>query len=74
MRALKSILCKLDLSLISVHDIVQEKMLFVYLLEWFNFPEVPMKEEALELLLTLSKVDKKYTDNRCNARRINQEL
>uniref|UniRef100_A0A3Q4GE24 Rotatin n=1 Tax=Neolamprologus brichardi TaxID=32507 RepID=A0A3Q4GE24_NEOBR len=54
-RALKSILCKLDLSLISVHDIVQEKMLFVYLLEWFNFPEVPMKEEALELLLTLSK-------------------
>lgn len=67
-RALKSILCKLDLSLISVHDIVQEKMLFVYLLEWFNFPEVPMKEEALELLLTLSKVDKKYTDNRCNAR------
>lgn len=68
MRALKSILCKLDLSLISVHDIVQEKMLFVYLLEWFNFPEVPMKEEALELLLTLSKVDKKYTDNRCNAR------
>lgn len=67
-RALKSILCKLDLSLISVHDIVQEKILFVYLLEWFNFPEVPMKEEALELLLTLSKVDKKYTDNRCNAR------
>lgn len=67
-RALKSILCKLDLSLISVHDIVQEKMLFVYLLEWFNFPEVPMKEEALELLLTLSKVDKKYTDNRCNTR------
>uniref|UniRef100_A0A3Q0QQZ1 Rotatin N-terminal domain-containing protein n=1 Tax=Amphilophus citrinellus TaxID=61819 RepID=A0A3Q0QQZ1_AMPCI len=54
-RALKSILCKLDLSLISIHDIVQEKMLFVYLLEWFNFPEVPMKEEVLELLLTLSK-------------------
>ncbi|XP_054607096.2 rotatin isoform X1 [Nothobranchius furzeri] len=54
-RALKSILCKLDLSLISVDDIVQEKMLFVYLLEWFNFPEVPMKEEVLELLSTLSK-------------------
>uniref|UniRef100_A0A1A8CXL3 Rotatin n=1 Tax=Nothobranchius kadleci TaxID=1051664 RepID=A0A1A8CXL3_NOTKA len=30
-------------------------MLFVYLLEWFNFPEVPMKEEVLELLSTLSK-------------------
>ncbi|KAM6900677.1 rotatin [Xenentodon cancila] len=54
-RALKSILCKLDHSLISVTDIVQEKMLFVYLLEWFNFPEVPMQEEVLGLLLTLSK-------------------
>uniref|UniRef100_A0A3Q1GHK3 Rotatin n=1 Tax=Acanthochromis polyacanthus TaxID=80966 RepID=A0A3Q1GHK3_9TELE len=54
-RALKSILSKLRHSLISVHDIVQEKMLFVHLLEWFNFPEVPMKEEVLELLLTLSK-------------------
>ncbi|XP_074549511.1 rotatin isoform X3 [Halichoeres trimaculatus] len=54
-RALKSIICKLDHSLISVPDIVQEKMLFVYLLEWFNFPEVPMQEEVLELLSTLSK-------------------
>ncbi|XP_069007751.1 rotatin [Embiotoca jacksoni] len=54
-RALKSILCKLDHSLISVCDIVQEKMLFVYLLEWFNFPEVPLKEEVLGLLSTLSK-------------------
>ncbi|XP_022599965.1 rotatin [Seriola dumerili] len=54
-RALKSIICKLDHSLISVSDIVQEKMLFVYLLEWFNFPEVPMQEEVLELLTTLSK-------------------
>ncbi|XP_028424991.1 rotatin isoform X1 [Perca flavescens] len=54
-RALKSIICKLDHSLISVSDIVQEKMLFVYLLEWFNFPEVPMQEEVLELLSTLSK-------------------
>lgn len=55
-RALKSILSKLDHSLISVVDIVQEKMLFVYLLEWFNFPEVPMKEEVLGLLLTLAQV------------------
>ncbi|KAG7225112.1 hypothetical protein INR49_014568 [Caranx melampygus] len=54
-RALKSIISKLDHSLISVSDIVQEKMLFVYLLEWFNFPEVPMQEEVLELLTTLSK-------------------
>lgn len=54
-RALKNILCKLDHSLISVADIAQEKMLFVHLLEWFNFPEVPMQEEVLELLTTLSK-------------------
>ncbi|XP_076577654.1 rotatin [Chaetodon auriga] len=54
-RALKSIICKLDHSLISVSDIVQEKMLFVYLLEWFNFPEVPMQEEVLVLLSSLSK-------------------
>ncbi|XP_012712810.2 rotatin isoform X1 [Fundulus heteroclitus] len=54
-RALKSILSKLDHSLITVADIVQEKMLFVYLLEWFNFPEAPMKEEVLGLLLTLAK-------------------
>lgn len=55
-RALKSIMCKLDHSLISISDIVQEKMLFVYLLEWFNFPEVPMQEEVLELLSSLAKV------------------
>uniref|UniRef100_H2LUM2 Rotatin n=1 Tax=Oryzias latipes TaxID=8090 RepID=H2LUM2_ORYLA len=54
-RALKNILCKLDHSLISVNDIVQEKMLFVYLLEWFNFPEVPMKEEVLGLIYLSSK-------------------
>lgn len=54
-RALKNIICKLDHSLISVADIVQEKMLFVYLLEWFNFPEVPMQEEVLELVTTISK-------------------
>ncbi|XP_061661495.1 rotatin isoform X2 [Syngnathoides biaculeatus] len=54
-RALKSIISKLKHSLISIADIVQEKMLFVYLLEWFNFPEVPMQEEVLNLLFTLSK-------------------
>ncbi|CAF98010.1 unnamed protein product, partial [Tetraodon nigroviridis] len=54
-RALKNIMCKLDYSLISVSDIVQEKTLFVHLLEWFNFPEVPMQEEVLELLSTLAE-------------------
>lgn len=56
MRALKSIMCKLDHALISISDIVQERMLFVSLLEWFNFPEVPMQEEVLELLSSLAKV------------------
>lgn len=51
-------MCKLEHSLISIPDIVQEKMLFVYLLEWFNFPEVPMQEEVLDLLLTLSQVER----------------
>uniref|UniRef100_A0AAV2L739 Rotatin N-terminal domain-containing protein n=1 Tax=Knipowitschia caucasica TaxID=637954 RepID=A0AAV2L739_KNICA len=55
LRALKNIICKLDHCLISVADIVQEKMLFVYLLEWFSFPEVPMQEEVLELITRLSK-------------------
>ncbi|KAF7659129.1 hypothetical protein LDENG_00002670 [Lucifuga dentata] len=54
-RALKNIMCKLDHSLVAVSDLVQERMLFVFLLEWFNFPEVPMQEEVLELLSTLSK-------------------
>lgn len=56
-RALKNIRSKLDHDLIAVPDLVQEKMLFVFLLEWFNFPEVPMQEEVLELISMLSKVD-----------------
>nr|XP_055038257.1 rotatin isoform X4 [Misgurnus anguillicaudatus] len=54
-RALKNIRSKLDHGLISTPDLVQERMLFVFLLEWFNFPEVPMQEEALELICILSK-------------------
>lgn len=56
-------MCKLDYSLILVSDIVQEKMLFLHLLEWFNFPEVPMQEEVLELLSTLAKVTIKHMDD-----------
>ncbi|XP_041100372.1 rotatin isoform X3 [Polyodon spathula] len=54
-RALRNIMCKLDHGLISVPDLVQEKKLFVCLLEWFNFPEVPMQGEVLELLCRLVK-------------------
>lgn len=55
-RALKNIKSKLDHGLLSVPDLVQERALFVFLLEWFNFPEVPLQEEVLQLLSTLSKV------------------
>uniref|UniRef100_A0A673ISV2 Rotatin N-terminal domain-containing protein n=1 Tax=Sinocyclocheilus rhinocerous TaxID=307959 RepID=A0A673ISV2_9TELE len=54
-RALKNIRSKLDHGLIAIPDLVQERMLFVFLLEWFNFPEVPIQEEVLELIGTLSK-------------------
>ncbi|XP_069075998.1 rotatin isoform X2 [Pleurodeles waltl] len=54
-RALKNLLCKLDHNLISYADLVQEKSLFVLLLEWFNFPNVPMKEDVLKLLNKLVK-------------------
>uniref|UniRef100_A0A8C8RCN7 Rotatin n=1 Tax=Pelusios castaneus TaxID=367368 RepID=A0A8C8RCN7_9SAUR len=54
-RALKNILCKLDHNLISYVDLVQEKLLFLHLLEWFNFPIVPMKEEILNFVNNLVK-------------------
>ncbi|XP_063779458.1 rotatin isoform X2 [Pseudophryne corroboree] len=49
-RALKNIICKLDHNLLTLEDLVQEKSLFLCLLEWFNFPTVPMKKEVLQLL------------------------
>ncbi|KAG7267026.1 hypothetical protein CRUP_032122 [Coryphaenoides rupestris] len=46
-RALKSILSKLDHSLLSVADLLQERALFLLLLEWFNFPEHPSAAQML---------------------------
>nr|XP_005995543.1 PREDICTED: rotatin [Latimeria chalumnae] len=54
-RTLKNILCKLDHGLLSTADLVQEKLLFLRLLEWFNFPTVPMQSEVLDLLRCLVK-------------------
>ncbi|XP_048451707.1 rotatin [Rhincodon typus] len=54
-RALKNILCKIDHGLISVVDLAQEKSLFIRLLEWFNFPTIPMQEEVLTLCNRLVK-------------------
>ncbi|XP_071411005.1 rotatin isoform X2 [Pithys albifrons albifrons] len=55
-RSLKTILLKLDHNLISYADLVHEKVLFRNLLEWFNFPVVPMKEEVLNFVNSLIKL------------------
>jgi rotatin len=55
-RALRSILCKVEHGLICYADLIQERLLFLHLLEWFTFPSVPMKEEVLNLLSRLAKV------------------
>ncbi|NXF08583.1 RTTN protein, partial [Smithornis capensis] len=54
-RSLKTILFKLDHNLISYADLVDEKALFRNLLEWFNFPVVPIKEEVLNFVNSLIK-------------------
>lgn len=54
-RALRSILCKMEHKLICHADLIQERLLFLHLLEWFNFPSVPMKAEVLNLLNSLVK-------------------
>uniref|UniRef100_A0A8C3TNP8 Rotatin n=1 Tax=Catharus ustulatus TaxID=91951 RepID=A0A8C3TNP8_CATUS len=54
-RSLKTILFKLDHNLISYADLVHEKALFRNLLEWFNFPVVPIKEEVLNFVNSLIK-------------------
>ncbi|KAF2975569.1 hypothetical protein EK904_012356 [Melospiza melodia maxima] len=54
-RSLKAILFKLDHNLISYADLVHEKALFRNLLEWFNFPVVPIKEEVLNFVNSLIK-------------------
>uniref|UniRef100_A0A2K6FX39 Rotatin n=1 Tax=Propithecus coquereli TaxID=379532 RepID=A0A2K6FX39_PROCO len=56
-RALKSILSKVEHNLICYADLIQERLLFLHLLEWFNFPSVPMKEEVLNLLNRLVKME-----------------
>ncbi|OWK64282.1 Rotatin [Lonchura striata] len=55
-RSLKTILFKLDHNLISYADLVHEKALFRNLLEWFNFPVVPIKEEVLNFVNSLIKL------------------
>ena len=56
MRALESILSKLEHKLICDSDLVQERHLFIRLLEWFNFPRSTRHADILNLLLRLSEV------------------
>ena len=55
-RALKNILFKLEHKLVCAADLVQERQLLINLLQWFNFPNAPLKKEVLGILETLSKV------------------
>ena len=59
-RALKNILFKLDHKLVCAADLVHERQLLINLLQWFNFPNPPLKKEVLSILETLSKVSGIY--------------
>ena len=56
LRALDNILSKLEHRLICEADLIQERHLFIRLLEWFNFPRVSKQSDVLNLLLQLSQV------------------
>ena len=56
MRALQNIWSKLEHGLICEADLVQERILHINLLEWFNHNHCPNKEEVLKLIKRLSKV------------------
>ncbi|KAL3860206.1 hypothetical protein ACJMK2_010362 [Sinanodonta woodiana] len=54
-RALENIVSKLDHKLICDADLVQERHLFIRLLEWFNFPNTVRHYDVLSLLQRLSQ-------------------
>ena len=55
-RALQSILSKLDYGVICNSDLVHERHLHIRLLEWFNFASCPAQDRVLGLILRLSHV------------------
>ncbi len=62
-RALQNILSKLEHGLVCDADLVQEKVLHIRLLEWFNFSSCPQEQQVLALILRLTKVVASvYTD------------
>lgn len=54
-RALRSLLCKLERGLVRGAELALERPLCLRLLQWFAFPSVPLREEALSLLSRLLK-------------------
>lgn len=54
-RALANLLSKLSSHVITEHDLIQQKQLFIKLFELFNFPKFNQQETVLDLLLNLSK-------------------
>ncbi|XP_052815197.1 rotatin-like isoform X2 [Mya arenaria] len=54
-RALENILSKLEHKLICDSDLVQERHLFIRLLEWFNYPKSSRHSDVLNLLCRLSE-------------------
>ncbi|XP_077865455.1 rotatin-like, partial [Saccoglossus kowalevskii] len=54
-RSMNNIISKLDHNVICEADVVQEKYFLIRLLEWFNFPSVPMRKEVVNLIEKLSK-------------------
>ncbi|WAR12035.1 RTTN-like protein, partial [Mya arenaria] len=55
-RALENILSKLEHKLICDSDLVQERHLFIRLLEWFNYPKSSRHSDVLNLLCRLLEV------------------
>ena len=55
-RALENVLSKLEHQLICDADLIQEKSLYIRLLEWFNFNDCTRKADVLSLLNRLVQV------------------
>lgn len=55
-RALDSILCKLDRGFLEISDLIRTKDFIVKLLEWFGLQPCPDQDRVLGLILKLLKV------------------
>jgi hypothetical protein len=56
LRALNSIVSKLEYGFVSEKQLIAQKNLVVKLLDWFNFETYPEAEKVLNLILRLIKV------------------